>query len=76
MLSVTVESHRVRIGERFSVSFQRTLRIPDDGREYPLPPGSGAFPLHRVEEYVAKLGVRSNAAIVGMCSIGSYNNFI
>ena len=55
MLSVTVENQRVRIGERFSVSFQRTLRIPDDGRQYPLPPGLGAFPLHRVEEYADRL---------------------
>jgi hypothetical protein len=27
------------------VELQRTLRIPDDGREYPLPPGLGAFPV-------------------------------
>ena len=24
---------------------KRTLRIPDDGKHYPLPPGLGAFPL-------------------------------
>ncbi len=51
MLEVTVEERRVRIGERFSVSFQRTLRIPDDGGAYPLPPGLGAFPIHRVADY-------------------------
>ena len=27
------------------VCFQRTLRIPDDGRDYPLPAGLGTFPL-------------------------------
>jgi hypothetical protein len=37
------------------VSFQRTLRIPDDGRDYPLPPGFGGFPLHHVEDYAEKL---------------------
>ena len=26
---------------RVSVVFNRTLRIPDDGRTYPLPPDSG-----------------------------------
>ena len=26
------------------IEFQRTLRIPDDNREYPLPPGFGALP--------------------------------
>ena len=35
----------------FSVSFQRTLRIPDDNREYPLPPGLGRFPLRHVDDY-------------------------
>ena len=55
MLSVTVANNRIHIGERFSVSFQRTLRIPDDGQEYPLPPGLGAFPLSRVQDYAELL---------------------
>ncbi len=37
--------------ERFSLNFQRTLRIPDDGGTYPLPPGLGAFPIYRVRDY-------------------------
>jgi len=32
------------------VTFQRTLRIPEDGI-HPLPPGLGVFPLRRVEDY-------------------------
>lgn len=32
-----------------AVHFQRTLRIPDDGRE--LPPGLGAFPLRHLDDY-------------------------
>ena len=32
------------------ISFQRTLRIPDDGRDYPLPPGLGCFPLRHVDD--------------------------
>ena len=55
MLQVIIEQDRVRIGERFAVSFQRTLRIPDDGRTYPLPPGLGRFPIHRVDEVAAGL---------------------
>eukprot|EP01012_Entosiphon_sulcatum_P055824 TRINITY_DN7839_c0_g1_i1.p1 TRINITY_DN7839_c0_g1~~TRINITY_DN7839_c0_g1_i1.p1 ORF type:complete len:685 (-),score=126.71 TRINITY_DN7839_c0_g1_i1:26-2080(-) len=31
-----------------SVSFQRTLRIPDTDKTYPLPPGLGTFPLTNV----------------------------
>ncbi len=34
-----------------SIEFQRTLRIPDDNREYPLPPGLGSFPLTHVDDY-------------------------
>lgn len=37
-----------------SIDFQRTLRIPDDNREYSLPPGLGTFPLHHVEDYSLK----------------------
>ena len=33
------------------ITFQRTLRIPDDGRDYALPPGLGAFPLRRVQDF-------------------------
>lgn len=51
MLDVTVHHDRIHVGERFSVSFQRTLRIPEDGNVYPLPPGLGAFPIHSVVDY-------------------------
>jgi hypothetical protein len=37
------------------VSFHRTLRLPDDNREYPLPPGLGNFPLSHVDDYANKL---------------------
>lgn len=40
---------------RCKVEFQRTLRIPDDNRKYPLPPGLGKFPLLHVEDYTDKL---------------------
>jgi len=36
---------------RLSIQFQRTLRIPDDNKEYPLPPGLGSFPLKHVDDY-------------------------
>jgi hypothetical protein len=37
------------------IQFQRTLRIPDDGKHYPLPPGLGAFPLRHVEDYAQRV---------------------
>lgn len=51
MLDVTIDENAIRIGRRFAVNFQRTLRIPDDGRTYPLPPGLGALPILKVEDY-------------------------
>jgi len=36
---------------RCSIDFMRTLRIPDDGREYPLPAGLGEFPLSYIEDF-------------------------
>ena len=35
---------------RTAIEFQRTLRIPDDGNDYPLPAGLGRFPLRHVED--------------------------
>ena len=40
---------------RCAIEFQRTLRIPDDDRDYPLPPGLGAFPLRHLDDYAARL---------------------
>jgi len=37
------------------IDFQRTLRIPDDNREYPLPPGLGRFSMAHVEDHSARL---------------------
>ncbi|NWF71070.1 MAG: hypothetical protein HXY40_18460 [Chloroflexi bacterium] len=51
MLKVQVKDNRLVFGEGFSLTFERTLRIPDDGKSYPLPPGLGHFPIHKVEDY-------------------------
>jgi hypothetical protein len=53
-LEVATESNRVRFGKNFTVDFQRTLRIPDDGNTYPLPPGLGRFPIARVQDYLSR----------------------
>ena len=37
------------------IEFQRTLRIPDDDRDYPLPPGLGAFPLRHLDDFARNL---------------------
>lgn len=48
MLQIQLKNDRLHFGKFFSVSLQRTLRIPDDGRVYPLPPGLGLFPITEV----------------------------
>ncbi len=40
---------------RLRINFQRTLRIPDDGRNYPLPAGLGKFPLRHVDDFASAL---------------------
>ncbi len=40
---------------KMSVEFQRTLRIPDDGKSYPLPPGLGRFPIRHVDDHAEKV---------------------
>lgn len=48
-LEVTVGRDSVRVGDRFELALQRTLRVPEDGGTYPLPPGLGRLPLVRGE---------------------------
>jgi hypothetical protein len=40
---------------KLTIEFQRTLRIPDDGRSYPLPPGLGRFPVRHVDDFAQAL---------------------
>jgi hypothetical protein len=37
------------------INFQRTLRIPDNGKHYPLPPGLGSFSLKHLEDYADRI---------------------
>ena len=38
-----------------TIDFQRTLRIPDDNRSYPLPAGLGKFPMFHVDDFADKV---------------------
>jgi hypothetical protein len=56
MIELTADTLRVSFPEvhpeaRCEITFQRTLRIPDDGKAYPLPAGLGSFPLFDVADY-------------------------
>jgi hypothetical protein len=38
-----------------TITFVRTLRIPDDNKTYPLPPGLGPFPLKHVDDFADRI---------------------
>ena len=63
-----VEGDRVWLGERLAVSFHRTLRVPDDGRVFPLPAGLGRFPLVEVEGELALPIHRHEAMWIGLAA--------
>jgi hypothetical protein len=49
-MRVQLEDHVLVVAGRLRISVQRTLRVPDDGRQYPLPPGLGMLPLTAMPE--------------------------
>ncbi|RPJ56389.1 MAG: hypothetical protein EHM24_30470, partial [Acidobacteria bacterium] len=53
--SLAFSFSRVHRSATVTIQFQRTLRIPDDDQDYPLPPGLGAFPLRHVDDFAARL---------------------
>lgn len=55
MLAVVIDRDAIRIGPRFAVTFQRTLRVPDDSRPYPLPPGLGRLLVLKVADYLDRV---------------------
>lgn len=41
----------IRLSRHVGVTLHRTLRIPEDGAEHPLPPSLGAFEIHDAEDF-------------------------
>ncbi|HBJ86757.1 MAG TPA: hypothetical protein DDZ88_23455 [Verrucomicrobiales bacterium] len=52
---IVISDSTVTIGRHTSISFVRTLRIPEDGKTYPLPAGFGRLPIYRVADYANKV---------------------
>lgn len=48
---IKIEMPDVHKNAKISINLQRTLRLPDDGTVYSLPPGLGKFPLRHIEDY-------------------------
>jgi hypothetical protein len=46
---------KVHMDARLTIEFQQTLRIPDDDKAYPLPPGLGRFPLGHVDDFAERV---------------------
>ena len=60
MITLEDDALHVRVPDvhnraRCAIAFERTLRIPDDGKDYPLPPGLGSFPLRHLDDFAARL---------------------
>jgi hypothetical protein len=54
-MSTKIHGSTLHLGPNLQITFQRTLRIPDDGKAYPLPPGLGNFPVRRVDDYIDRV---------------------
>jgi tetratricopeptide (TPR) repeat protein len=54
-LPITLNGNAIRFGRHFEITFNRTLRIPEDGKDYPLPAGFGCLPICRVEDYAERV---------------------
>ena len=52
---VMESSDRLNVGAHTAISFQRTLRVPEDGQEYPLPANMGTLPIYRIEDFADKV---------------------
>src|SRR6266545_4379757 len=48
---LTIRFPEVHEQATLAINLQRTLRIPDDERDYPLPAGLGRFPLRHVDDF-------------------------
>lgn len=68
MIELESNALRLRFPEvhpdaRASISFQRTLRVPDDNQEYPLPAGLGRFPVESVDDFAVPLEWRDHGGV-------------
>lgn len=53
--TLTIEFSDIHDEAKTEITFHRTLRIPDNGKEYPLPPGLGLLPLRHMDDHAARV---------------------
>jgi hypothetical protein len=56
-------SHSIPLGDRCAVALHRTLRVPDDGGDHPLPPGLGRMDVFWLDERHAIVPMRRAEAL-------------
>ena len=54
-LPLTLVNDGLLVGRHTIISFNRTLRIPEDGKNYNLPAGLGRLPILRVEDVSSRV---------------------
>jgi len=61
MTNTTTEMHcdleddEIIVNHDLHITFERTIRVPDNNSSFDLPPGLGHFPLHKISDHVEKL---------------------
>jgi hypothetical protein len=53
--AIRVSRHSDGETQKLEMSLRRTIRAPDNGGVYELPPDMGAFPIYNIREYDSKL---------------------
>lgn len=53
--TVRADGHALHFGDRLTIVFESTLRIPDNAKAHNLPPGLGSLPVHSVHDYAGKV---------------------
>lgn len=53
--STDLRANTLVIDDGLSITFHRTVRMPDDDRLHSLPPSVGGFPLYNVADYAGRL---------------------
>jgi hypothetical protein len=52
---VVLENGRVKVGDHFTLGLHRTLRVPEEGGDYPLPPGLGLLPVFAAADWAGRI---------------------
>jgi hypothetical protein len=55
MASLNVANNTIEVGDLFKVSLVRTVRVPDDGRVYPLTPHLGDFEVRAASSHASRV---------------------